>query len=271
MSLSSFCVLFECISIALTCIVSAFYSTRLFGHYFSCTGCRPLSLFGLHYHNTSDSDISITVSALNFAFHIPRPSNPRWGTFTLFEYEQKDSACHLSLAKVEVTLWFFPRLFRFSAGPWFAVQLDDFKLRIRSSTNTPHWVERLRNNLVDAILTGEILRVDDFRTSIAMSSLTGTRVRDDQDSSAAVQKPGVTMPEFEDEVRVSAEVEGYDVINWQQRIYSFGKMRIQLRKSWVDGRGSYTMIAEDTRWTKVQSPCDRQSIRLSFLWYVFDL
>lgn len=254
--------LFEVVSLVLTLSISKFI-TKQFGHSLSISGIRPFSLFGLRYNHRSGR--SISVSSIHFVFHIPSSSDPRWGTFTAFEYEQKDTRCHVSAAKVSVTLWFFPLLFGFSSGPWFAVELSDFKLRVWSSRDTPPWVQGLRRNLVDAIFAGKILRCESFETSVTLSSLTGVSAEDGQDSSASVQKPGMTRPDHEDELQVSAEVKGYDVINWQDRMYSFGNLSMQLRRSWIDSRGSYVLIAEESRWIKVQSSTERENSKSS-LW-----
>lgn len=249
------------ITTALALLVS-----KPFGHSIRISGIGLLSLHGVRYSNRQ-RDVSIEISRLHFSFHVPRPMNPRWGTFTADRYEQKDPGCHFSLHKVEAVLWFFPVLFRFSGGPWMDVTLDDFKLRVWTSTNTPNWVQRMRRNLVSAILTGEILRFDSFKSGIAMSSMTSTGVADGQDSSAPPEKPGVIRPDYEDDVRVSGTVDGYQCINWQKRIYSFGHLAVQLRRSWVDERGSFVMIAEKCRWTQVQSEERRQALVEAGFWW----
>lgn len=244
---------------------SALFSLNLFGHSASFNHVRPLSLSGLRYRYKSA--VSISAASVQFTFHIPRPSNPRWGTFTVIDYEQKDTACHVSFAKLEATLWFFPLLFRVSAGPWMAVKFEDFRVRVWSSTSTPEWVQRIRVNLVGAVLKGQILRCDHFKTTVGLSSLTDTKVAANQDSSTSVEKPGVDRPDFQDEVRVTTYVEGYDVINWLNRLYSFGNLSCQLRKDWIDLRGSFVLIGKEIRWTKVQPPTEKQGRTTSFWWY----
>lgn len=252
--------------VAIISSVLALTLSRPFGHSLRFSGIGLLSIHGLRYTNHK-ADVAISISTLKFTFHFPRPANPRWGTFTANNYEQKDTGCHFSLRQVEVTLWFFPVLFRFSQGPLLDVTLDDFKLRVWTSSNTPSWVQRMRRNLVSAILEGEILRCDNFGTSVGMSSMTATGVLDGQDSSAPPQKPGVEHPETQDDIRVTAHVDGCDIINWQKRIYSLGVITVQLRRSWVDNRGSYVMIAEECKWTKVHS-VDRRDVLLNtgFWW-----
>lgn len=254
-----------CIVAIISCILALTLS-KPFGHSFRFSGIGLLSIHGLRYTNRK-ADVSISISRLKFAFHIPHSSNPRWGTFTANNYEQIDTGCHFSLRKVEVALWFFPVLFRFSQGPLLDVTLDDFKLRVWTSTNTPGWVQRMRRNLVSAVLEGEILRCDNFGTSVAMSSMTATAVTDGQDSSAPPQMPGVAHPETEDDIRVTAHVDSCEIVNWQKRIYSLGIITVQLRRSWVDHRGSYVMIAEECRWTKVHSEDRREALRDTGFWW----
>lgn len=269
MTLSSIdVVLLELASLVLflSILAASVFLTKPFGHCLRISGIGALSLHGIRYTKVQ-TDVSVSISSLHFAFSFPRPSNPRWGTFTAHGFEHKDSGCHFSLHKIEVALWFFPVLFRFSAGPWLDITLDDFKLRVFSSTVTPNWVQRMRRNLVAAVLKGEILRLDDFVSSIEMSSLTCTAVADGQDSSAPAQKPGVIRPDIEDDLRVSAKVKGYNIINWQYRIYSFGELNVQLRRSWVDERGSFVLIARESKWTKVSTPSRREELASQYwLW-----
>lgn len=229
---------------------------------FACIG--PLSISGIRYHSKTTS---ISIASIHFAFHIPRPSNPRWGTLTVIGYEHKSPTCHFSVSSLQTTLWFFPLLFRVSSGPWMVTEVDEFRLRVFNSVDTPGWVQRLRVNLVGAILKGEILRCDEFTTRLSLSSITG--VAEGRSSSAPVEKPGVERPDLEDEIRITTDAKAYETKNWLDRIYSFGRMQAQLRKSWVDGRGSFVLVCEDVAWTKIQSPTAIQSRATNFWWYVY--
>ncbi|KAF7977987.1 hypothetical protein HWV62_1825 [Athelia sp. TMB] len=204
---------------------------------FACIG--PLSIHGIRY---SSKSTTISIASIHFAFHIPRPSNPCWGTLTVIGYEHESPTCHFSISSLQTTLWFFPLLFRVSSGPWILTEVDEFRLRVFSSVDTPGWIQRLRVNLVGAILKGEILRCDEFATRLSLSSVTG--VAEGRSSSAPVEKPGVERPDLEDEIRITTDAKAYETKNWLDRIYSFGRMQAQLRKSWVDGRGSFVLVCE---------------------------
>ncbi|KZP15657.1 hypothetical protein FIBSPDRAFT_795274 [Athelia psychrophila] len=235
------------------------------GHSARIARIRPLSLSGIHYSSKS-TGTSISIDNVHLAFHLPRPSNPRWATLTVTGYEHKSSTCHFSLAELRSTLWLFPLLFRASAGPWMRIDLAEARVRVYRSAKTPEWVQRLRVNLVRAVLKGTLLRCDQFTTRLALSSVTGTRVAAGRDSSAPVEKPGVERPDVEDEVRITTDAREYETRNWLDRVYAFGLLQCQLRKSWVDGRGSLVLVAERVAWTKVQSATAAECRATSFVW-----
>ena len=257
----------QTVSLCCILIASLVFSACLFGHTLRFGSIRLSSISDFTY--CYYSHISISSSCVRVSLHIPRRSNPRWATLTVYDYEFKDSECHVSFTKVHVTFWFFPFLLRFTAGPLASVELHDFRLRVFSSKATPGWVEFLRRNLITTVLTGEMIRLDDFKTKVTFSTITGAT----DGFSGPVEKPGVPHGEEQDEIRVSASWEQWHILNnWQGRMYTFGKLDAQLRKSWVEERGSFVMIAEECRWTKVSSFVNRETFRNSYgWWYVVPL
>ncbi|KAI0707615.1 hypothetical protein C8Q76DRAFT_859880 [Earliella scabrosa] len=115
---------------------------------------------------------AFNASSLTWRFHLPRAPNPRWATITCNSIYYTSTTGEISTARIEVILWFFPVLFRQTSGPWVNVTLDDLRIKVYHSSATPYFVQRLRENLVGTMLTGEVLRADVFRTSMRMSGLT---------------------------------------------------------------------------------------------------
>ncbi|KAH7907559.1 hypothetical protein BJ138DRAFT_1116595 [Hygrophoropsis aurantiaca] len=230
------------------------------GHSIRIKRLRPFSISGFRYSNAFG--LSISAAHVRLILHLPRPSYPRWATFQTFGYEYKDSEHHVSLANVTATLWILPLYFGFTGGSWVSVELNDFRLRVLKSSSTPNWVQDMRRNLVATILTGEIDRVDDFVITFALASLTGAP--DDYTSTTGLSIGGAK--EEIDELRISVLLNEYQTKNWQDRLYTFRCVQAQLRRSWIGDRGSYAMIAEESRWTKVQSLYHRADAVQSKWW-----
>lgn len=55
----------------------------------------------------------------------------------------------------------------------------------------------------------------------------------------------------QDEVRLSAYARGLMVKSKEGRMYSFQSIDAQLRRNWVANRGSFVMIAKESRWVRV--------------------
>ncbi|KAJ3548050.1 hypothetical protein NM688_g5339 [Phlebia brevispora] len=172
--------------------------------------------------------------------------------------------CHASAAKISVIFWFFPLLSRQTAGPWTNVEIEDCRLRIMRSNATPYWIKRLRQNLVGAVVAGEIFRVDDFKTSVRFQSMSdntvGTKESCEDDNehdgehsteSVAYGCPGSMPGDDTDELRLSASARGLQLHNLEGRIYSFGSVDAVLRRNWIVDRGTFAMVAEESRWIRV--------------------
>lgn len=227
--------------IVVTAILLLSYA-HIFGHTVRVGKVRPFYLTNIQYTGAK-SGIKITSSRVEIHFHLPRPSNPRWATFTAHDYEFRNPHYHFSILQVHATLWVLPLLFRFTAGPWVTVKLDDFCIRIFSSKATPTWIEDLRANLLSTILNGETLRCDSFETNLSFVNtieLLSGAVNGKHENNAS-----------RDELRITASSEQWHILNFRSRMYTFGKLDAQLRKNCADDIASFVLIAKESRWTKV--------------------
>lgn len=67
----------------------------------------------------------------------------------------------------------------------------------------------------------------------------------------------------QDEVRISSYARGFMTNNKEGRMYTFEAIDAQLRRSWTENRGSFVMIAKESRWMRV--PClSQMEVSLSF-------
>lgn len=133
-------------------------------------------LFGGTYHFT------FVASRITLRFHWPCHPNPKIVTFAADNILYRSTTADVSTGRLTVVLWFFPVLFRQTAGPWVNAELDDFRIRIFGSDATPHFVKELRENLVRSLLTGDVLRLDDFGTRARFTGVTERAVEDGEDS-----------------------------------------------------------------------------------------
>ncbi len=83
----------------------------------------------------------------------------------------KSETCDVSASEICTIFWFFPVLFRQTVGPWTNAELHDIRIRIVRSDTTPYWIKRLRQNLVGAVVAGDIFTLDDFGTTARFSGL----------------------------------------------------------------------------------------------------
>ncbi|OSD01145.1 hypothetical protein PYCCODRAFT_1504552 [Trametes coccinea BRFM310] len=71
-------------------------------------------------------------------------------------------------------------------------------------------------------------------------------------------------PYDDDELRFSVLARRVHINNTEGRVYTFGAIDAQMRRNWVDDRGSFAMVAEECRWVKVHFPFERVAPRA---WY----
>ena len=291
--------------LAYSILVSAFYALLSYllnrpfhGHKLSI---GRLTLSGAHnikYSATVDYatyTYTFTAASLSWRFHLPRASDPCWCTITCASIFYASSTGDISTTCLEVVLWFFPVLFRHTAGPWANVNIDGLRVRVFRSTETPYFIQRLRENLVGTLLTGEVLRADVFRTTFRFAGLSerpedkpvaypksdeGLGTSDDEDTSDSEYQEAddeeeeenedskyrtkPLKPYDEDEMSFAVLTRGLHINNREGRIYTFGRIDSQIRRDWVRDRGSLALVAEECRWVRVHFPFERVAPRAGF-------
>ncbi|KAI0694422.1 hypothetical protein BC835DRAFT_1221759, partial [Cytidiella melzeri] len=216
----------------------------IFIHNLHVEKVTSFGIHGVHYVGVLNDDVhfDFACARISLKFHFPTTPNPRWLTIEVDDVLYKSGTCDILLASLLVTCWFFPRLFRQTAGPWANVEIHDFRIRIMSSDAIPSYIQMLRANLVEAVLAGEIPRVDDCSTSVRFTGLS------EKDEGARTK---AFLSKEQDEMRINVSVEGLHVNNRQGRFYSFASIDAQLRRNWSANRGSFVMIATEGRWVKI--------------------
>lgn len=125
---------------------------------------------------------------------------------------------------------------------------------------------------METALDGEYLNCVEFKTN-AKLNVSGSSVQSarneyydaqaregsssDEDSSDSEGRYGPTpyiqMPVAgQDDIQFGFKANGWDIFNpGDIRAYSFGKIDAQLTRSWREDHGSFTMVVEESRWTKL--------------------
>lgn len=221
-------------------------------------GLRSISLGDLSYTQISSGTV-VKLAKFTFHPHFPLPSAPYWGICVAHDFEYKDANCHVSISELQTKLWFFPVVFRFTAGTWATARLDDFRVRVFASTQTPRYIQKMRENVVGAVLKGEVLRLDEFKTELKLGGVSKFFVIDE-----AAEDPNSPAGDS-DEIKVTASGSQYHVlIKEKGRYYTFGHVVAQLRRNWAQGTGSFSMVAEESRWTRVHPAETRMRYTFSF-------
>ncbi|KAI0756069.1 hypothetical protein C8Q80DRAFT_5577 [Daedaleopsis nitida] len=155
--------------------LSYLFNRPIRGHRLTIGRLTTSSAHDIRYEATVGNKtytFAFNASSLTWRFCFPRSPNPRWCTITCNSIYYTSSSCDISTTRLETVLWFFPVLFRQTSGPWSDITLDGLRIKVFRSTETPYMIQRLRQNLVGTLLTGDIMRADVFRTSVKFSGLT---------------------------------------------------------------------------------------------------
>ncbi|TFK56382.1 hypothetical protein OE88DRAFT_1649643 [Heliocybe sulcata] len=254
------------LSAALSCIVLSLFSLllsrRLAGCKLQTSRVRlrlnppSIQIDDLYYsHRTAiprpelqlpDQPFTLTAAQILVNLHIPRPTRPAWATITVKDIFHTGPEATASAAQCTINLWFFPYAFRFTAGTYAHVQIDDKRVRVFNSKSTPSWVGALRRNLILTMLKGEILRCDDFKSSVRFG------VPDRYESVESKQRQAIEGAEGMKERMITALLRGYHTRNWQGRIYAMEAVDMQWRDVLLDDRGRFAMVVKDARWIKAR-------------------
>jgi len=223
---------------------SAFFFLRRFGHV--VTVCR-MTLFTLQGLTYTTPTFSTSIDNLSLEWHWPRRKSPYWLIITCNKSDYKDAGCYISLDRGVVKMWFFPRYFRVTAGPWIEARLEGFTIHVTTSKRIPGYIDRLKKNIVHSVVNGETIRLHELKTKIILGEAREDYPRED------VDKAGVNEIEVHDKVRICMSTLQWHILApWSSRMYSYDELVAELRRSWMADRGSLVLIAKDCRWTKIR-------------------
>lgn len=233
----------------------------LFGHVISIGKVNFTTLSGVWY--TNRAGVSIFMNSIQLLLHLPRANCPYWAILKVDDYEYKDSIYQVNLERLHVTFWLLPVFFGFTAGPCMTARMERFRVRLAESQVTPTWVRKLRKDLLTTILEGETVSFHNLKTTLFLSIPTGT----EGESFDEVEKPGLDKDEIYDEARVSASANHWHIVGLKNRIYTFGRLDVDLRRSWVDDMGTFHLKGEHCNWTRVPSLVHMENYRNTWrLW-----
>jgi hypothetical protein len=207
----------------------------------------------------ADPDRRFTIDRLTLRPRLPRPSSPRFASvgFDNITLTDPHHECHVS--GTSLTLWAFPSAFGSTAGSWASLNMSGLRLIVYSSRSTPDWVIASRKNVVFALLTGEVLRCDYFRTSARLQPLPGL------DDGGRLDKP----PD-QDEATVHTACERVHLLSAEQsRMYTWESLAAGLREDWVEGRGFLKIAAKGAKWVRLNKhgePRDQSLSSVAISW-----
>lgn len=253
-------------------------------------------IYGLSYQTAT---LTITIGKLDFNLKRPSRLDPSWAVITISSYEYKDSACHVSMDFCLTKLWFFPVFYRFSFGPWIDVTIEGFVTQVNESRNTPPLLQRTRNHLAASTLNGETVRIGHMSTrfffgrdvEVPVASMSEDEREDEgmewnkqgmlsQNNGLAQERAkmrtGKTLSggtengrrktaSERDDVRIRLTLEQWQMSTLNHRMYTFGEIQGELRRSWLDDHGSVVVIMKNVAWIKLPHT-DRPLGRRGKLW-----
>ncbi|KAL1752064.1 hypothetical protein FB107DRAFT_220704 [Schizophyllum commune] len=229
---------------ALFCCLCAVLRTvaSWFGFTLSVGRIGLLSIGDITY--THRKSAQYRIGHISFRPHVPHKYHPYWGVFTLEDYEAKDDLCHVSLGRLITTLWFLPAFFAPTPNTLASVTLDDFRVRVWSSSQTPTWLARLRYNVISTVLRGEHLRVGCLRTQIKFAAPAGQPEREFGREFKAPRVPGLGRMEM----RTAVTARGWHLKNWQSRLYIFEEVDMIWRTGLDAEWSSLALVAQSCHW-----------------------
>ncbi|KAH9486461.1 hypothetical protein JR316_0000526 [Psilocybe cubensis] len=198
--------------------------------------------------------------------HLPCPQAPYWAVIVGENYEYQDSACHVSLDCLQVKLWIFPTHFGFSGGPWIDTTLDGFTADVWSSKDAPWWINSVRSNLISTILNGETVLLHAIATKLYFGTISKS-LDVDEDGDGTIDEQGLFEGEVNNELRARCSTSQWNIVTPYGRMYTFGQLNAEFRRSWVDDRGTFAMIIGQCRLLKLRK--STVDVDHSVLWQIF--
>ncbi|KAI0066739.1 hypothetical protein BV25DRAFT_1820809 [Artomyces pyxidatus] len=199
----------------------------------------------------------IAFKGLELVPSIPTRQSPFYFTIILTSALLVSQLSTVSTTQLTTSLLLLPVLSHMSAGPPAQVTIEGFRLRIFSSTRTPHLVQRLRQALVSTLLFGEWLRCDDAAVQVTFGKdFVGRSENFDGPGADALGAPigdSQARADADDDLTVTSTAANLHVHDRKGRIYAFRAVGACLRRTWgaFDGaRGAYEMEAEGAQWRR---------------------
>ncbi|KAI0732419.1 hypothetical protein C8Q72DRAFT_874338 [Fomitopsis betulina] len=249
-------------------LVSWLLNRPLGGHHLQIgrSSVQGLSAYDVRYTGALYDEkytYTFTAPCISIRFCRPTSAYPCWLVFTAHDLLYKSTTCDASLTRLDATFWVFPYLFKCTAGPWISTEIDGLRIRVHNSNDTPYWVQRLRQNLMRALLNGDIYRLDDVKATVQFAGVSQPHVphrREADGSSPAdhIDPPPPFLNREVDELRTTISVSQLHLHNPDARIYTFRTINAQLRRDWDSNRGSFVLVAEEGRWIRVHRPYQRE-------------
>lgn len=271
-------------SLFLLCIIflSVLISLCVSGHRLCVRSAKfrlslSLSLYGLSY---STNTVSISASHLQVCLRLPRIPNMTFLTATIYEYDYFDPRHHVSMSKIHVQVHLLP----VAPETFISVILHDLRAHIPRSQMTPTWLQIMRQNLIRTVLNGKYLRLDDFKTQVILRTRSTRRdVNDAELDDAAYGKscqldssePSPVMEDMSstnsDESVATLNASGWHMQGAQQRLYYFGSVNAQLRRSWDPkyDNETFVLVALDCSWVLAPHPSFENPARKKPSWLVY--
>ncbi|KAH9923122.1 uncharacterized protein BXZ73DRAFT_51130 [Epithele typhae] len=247
-------------------LLSYLFNTPVRGHRLTIARLSLFAAHGIRYEALVDHKsyaFSFSAPLLTWSLHLPHTSDPRWATVLLHDAFYTSTSADVAAERLTLKLWLLPVLFRHTAGAWADVALAGLRIRVRRSTDTPYWIQRLRANLVTTLLTGEVLRADLFRTAFHFGGLFTAMDERSLGESDRMRAYTTTPLRTHDpyELCFSLAARGLLINNGEGRMYTFGSIDSQLRRDWAKDRGSFALVAEECQWVRVLFPYERVAPR----------
>ncbi|PPQ79787.1 hypothetical protein CVT24_010112 [Panaeolus cyanescens] len=243
----------------------ALWWTRLLGYKVTIKRAAFLQLGGVEIKSKA---LEAGIGKICLKFHRPRFTAPYFLSISAVDLECKESYAHTSIERCTIRLLLFPIQLGFSAGPWIETHFDEFRVHVYGSKNTPEWLGKMRDNIVHAILAGETIRLNSLKTKLYLSKSMDVQTSETPGDGTLSKKQeyvdghddtvvhdstdAKTDKQERDDVRVRGSASQWHIFNPKnRRIYSFDSVETELRRSWLESRGSLVLITEECRWTKV--------------------
>jgi hypothetical protein len=207
----------------------------------------------------SSPSYMVTLDKLTISLRLPSATIPHWATITAYGYTYTDDDSVVRCNEATITIWFFPVLYRRTAGPWVTTTLDGVSIHISTSERTPRWIRLLRDDIFCSILDGETICLQHLKTKLQFSGHSGSNSQfignDKVLKLSGPQAEGNLWP------HLSFSSSQWHIINLRRRMYRFGNLDLTFWRDWSDNLGSVTLHSKDSQWTAMTAPAQLATSR----------